>query len=93
MSKILRKRHKIKQHKSVLKKRSFWLMILLFVLISVVFYFVVVFDKFQIKKIIISGNEKITTNEIEKLVFEKIKKQVLFWKHGERRKKNQTIFG
>lgn len=78
MKRFVRKRHKIKQKKSTLKKPFFWLVILALIAIAIGVYFFIFFDGFQVKKIIISGNEKISTNVIKTLVSEKIKKQILF---------------
>lgn len=78
MNKAKRKPHKIKPKTSIFKRRTFWLVVLVFVLSATIFYFAVFFSGFQTKNIIISGNEKVATSDIEALVSEKIKKQILF---------------
>ncbi len=70
------KPHRIKRRKSIFRKPVFWLLFLFSFLVAGGIYFFVFFEKFQISKIIISGNEKVQTGELEKLVFEKIKQKL-----------------
>lgn len=72
-----RRRHKIKIKKSIFKKPFFWRIILIFVLVTTGIYFLVFFEKFQISKIIISGNEKVQTENLQKLILQKI--EINFW--------------
>lgn len=73
--KFKRKPHRIREKKSLLKKPIFWRMILLTILLAEIFYLVFFFDYFQIKKIIITGNEKITSQNIESLIAGKVKER------------------
>lgn len=76
---IKRKPHRIRVKKSFLKKPIFWRIVLLTILLAEIFYLVFFFDYFQLKKITISGNEKISSQNIKSLVAEKIKERVLFF--------------
>ncbi len=76
--KLRRKPHKIKTKRSIFKTKSFWYVILVVVLLVATIYFVIFFDKVQIKNIIISGNSKAPANQIESLVANEISKKVLF---------------
>ncbi|MBU2539818.1 FtsQ-type POTRA domain-containing protein [Patescibacteria group bacterium] len=76
---IKRRPHKIKAKKSLLKKPLFWRIVLIAILLAEIFYLVFFFDYFQIKNIVISGNEKAATSDIEALVSEKIKRPILFF--------------
>jgi len=73
-----RKPYRIKKKKSIFKSRIFWLSFLFFVLLGGAFYFFVFSSFFQIKQIIISGNQKVKTQEIEKVFNKRIKKKIIF---------------
>lgn len=75
---IRRKPHKIKTKTSILKTKSFWYTISAAVLLLAIFYFVVFFNKVQIKNIYVTGNIKTPTNQIESLILQKINKKILF---------------
>jgi cell division septal protein FtsQ len=77
MKKYARKRIKIKRKKSIFKKLFFWLIFLFLLLAISGIYFLVFFEKIQIKEINISGNEKIPARELQKYISEKIKQN--FW--------------
>ena len=70
-------KRKIKPKKSLLKAPVFWYSILLLVLIAAVLYFLLFFDKFQIKNIIISGTQKIETNDIKNIVLKETNKKLI----------------
>lgn len=74
---IKNKIQKIKPRKSIFKRPIFWRTVLFLVLVFVSFYFFVFFDKFQIQKIIISGNEKISSEKIENAVKNNINKKFI----------------
>jgi len=69
---IYRKPHRIKRKKSIFKKRFFWLSILFLIFLIGSCYFLFFSNFFEIKKIEISGNEKIKREEIESFLEEKI---------------------
>lgn len=70
--------HRIKRRKPILKRPVFWLMFFLLLLIVAATYFLVFFEKIQIKEINIYGNEKVSAEELKELVLEKIKQKFLF---------------
>ncbi len=75
----IKRRYKIKQRKPLFKKPLFWVAILLLFFFGTITYFFAFFDKFQIKQIIVSGNEKTSREEIENIVWKEIKKKILFF--------------
>lgn len=70
-------KRKIKPKNSLLKMPVFWYSALFLVLIVAVFYFLLFFDKFQIKNIIISGNQKIQSGQIENIVLQETNKKLI----------------
>lgn len=79
-SKIYRKLHRYKKRKSIYRNRFFGLGILIFVLSNVVFYSLFLSEIFQVKKINISGLEKIPTELIQLRVEQKLENHILFFK-------------
>jgi len=67
-----RKPHRIKRKKSIFKKRFFLLFFPPFLFLSLIIYFVLFSNFFEIKKIEISGNEKVDKKNIEEFLGEKI---------------------
>lgn len=78
MVRYKRKPYKVRQKKSVLKKKAFWYFILIIIIFGTASYFLLFFDKFQIKYIVVSGNNKVSTEEIENLVLKDITKHIVF---------------
>lgn len=77
---IKNKIYKIKPKKSILKKMWFWLLILFAVLVLSISYFILFYPKFQVKNIVISGNEKVNAQDLQKLVLENINTGLVkFW--------------
>jgi cell division protein FtsQ len=74
-----RKPYRIKKKKSVLKSRFFWLGVLVLMIFGGIFYLICFSSPFQIKEIKISGNEKVSFEDIQKITEEKIKKKILFF--------------
>lgn len=75
----MRKRHRIKPKKSILRRPIFWFSLLFLILAGAIIYFVVFWQGFQIKNIIISGNQKVVTSEREQLVSTQADKNFLFF--------------
>ena len=73
---IKNKIHKIKPKKPVLKTPIFWIFILFLIAVFTALYFVLFYSGFQVENIIISGNEKIQSKDIEKIVFDNINKKI-----------------
>jgi len=71
----LKKRLRIKKRKPFYKKKGFWISILLLVFFGGVFYLIFFSKVFQIKEIRISGNERISTEDLRELINSKIEKK------------------
>ncbi len=65
MKKIYRKPHRYKKKNSILGNRFFWLGILVSFFIYSLFYFLFLSEFFQIKKIIVTGEEKVSKEDIK----------------------------
>lgn len=78
MAKYIRKPLRIKRKKNILKAPVFWLAFLILVVAGTMVYFLVFFGKVQVKTIIVSGNEKVSTSDIEGIVNNGINKKILF---------------
>lgn len=76
--KSFRKPYQVKRKKSILKNRFFWLGILFLVFIGILFYFFIFSSFFQVKRVIISGNEGVPKEEIKAFVEDNLEKKILF---------------
>jgi len=77
-----KKSYRIKKKKSILWifKSKIFLLFLLFLIISgTIFYFVVFSSFFQIKEIKISGNKKVSVEEIRNNIAEQVDKRIIFF--------------
>lgn len=74
-----RKPYRAKKKKSIFKNRFFWLGILVLIIFSGGFYLICFHSFFQIKAVEISGNEKVSIENLENLLYEKISQKVLFF--------------
>lgn len=74
-----RKPYRIKRKKSILKSRFFWVGALGLVVLIGVFYLICFCSFFQIKKIEISGNQKVKTEALENLIEKEISKKILLF--------------
>ncbi len=78
-----RKRHikkriyRTRPKKSILKKAWFWLSILAIFVVLAVSYLLLFFSGFQVSEVIVSGNEKIGTGQLEKIAFNDINKKII----------------
>jgi cell division septal protein FtsQ len=75
-----RKPHRYKKKRPILSKRFFWLGILFLIVVGAVFYCLFFLNAFQVEKIIVSGEEKVSKEEIEFLVEARIENRVLFFR-------------
>jgi len=75
-----RKPYRVKKQKSIFGNRFFWLGILILVFLSSIFYLLFFSEIFQVEKIIITGNKKVSTEDIEFLIEKKLEKKILFFK-------------
>jgi len=78
MVKNFRKPYKVKRKKSIISYRFFWLGILIFVILFSIFYFLFFSQTFQIEKIIITGEKKVSKENLKLLVEEKLEKKMFF---------------
>jgi len=69
--------YKIRPKKSIFKKPAFWFLLLFLILISTAVYFLLFYQKLQVKNIIISGNEKAGSQEIENIVLNETNKKII----------------
>src|SRR4030066_1952570 len=65
-----RKSHRYKRKKPIYRNRFFWFSVLFSIIIASLFYFVFFTPTFKIKEIVISGNQKVSTESIENIVQE-----------------------
>ena len=72
-----RKPHKIRRKTSVLKNRYFWLSLLTLVIFGASSYFLFFSEFFQIKEIDVSGNQKITSEDIQNEIFSLVSKKII----------------
>ena len=69
--------HRIRPKKSIFKKPIFWFLLLFLILISTALYFLLFYQKFQVKNITNSGNEKANEQEIENIVLNETNKKII----------------
>ncbi len=67
-SHIKSKIHRIKPKKPIFTKLWFWIVILLLIVVSSVLYFLLFYSGIQFKNIIVLGNQKVISKDIENLV-------------------------
>lgn len=79
-NKPLRRPYRIRKKKSILKNKFFWIIFVFLVIGGSIFYSLLFIDFFQIKKITISGEEKVSNTEIKSVIENDITKKVLFFK-------------
>ncbi len=77
-AKFKRKHYRIKRKKSFLQNRFFWTLLFGLLIGSSFLYFFFLSSVFQIKKIEISGNEKVPLNDIRELIEKEITTNLLF---------------
>jgi cell division septal protein FtsQ len=73
------KPHRHKRKKSILRNRFFWLGILILFSVGAIFYFLFLSETFQTGKIIVTGGEKVSKEEIERIVEGKLENRILFF--------------
>lgn len=80
MRRTYRKPYRLKNKKSVFRNRFFWIGFFISTFIIFSFYFLFIFDLFQIKKITIAGEKTISKEEINSAVEGKLDKKIFFFK-------------
>ena len=78
MKQSFRKPHRLVRKKSIFRNRFFWLSILFLFIIAGTFYLICFFSFFQIKEIIITGNQKIPSESIISIAEKGIEQEILF---------------
>ncbi len=73
------KRYKIKKKRSIFRSKFFWFSLLIILLLSGIFYFFFLSPVFQIKRIEIMGNNKVSTEEIRVVVLDNYPRKILFF--------------
>lgn len=74
-----KKPYRLRKRKSILKSRFFWLAILILIIFGGIFYLICFYSFFQVKEIKISGNEKVSSENLENLLTGKINQKILFF--------------
>jgi len=80
MKKTFKKPYRVKRKKSIFRYRFFWLGVLFFFIISAIFYFLFFSEVFQVEKIIVTGEERVSKENLKLLVEEKLEKKIFFLK-------------
>src|SRR4030042_4606564 len=75
-----RKPRRFKRKKSILRNRFFWLGILTTLIIGAIFYFLFFLETFQVKQTIITGENKVSKENIKLLTEKKLENRLLFFK-------------
>src|SRR4030042_2386078 len=75
-----RKPRRFRKKKSILRNRFFWLGILIILIIGAIFYFLFFSATFQVKQVIINGENKVSKEKIEASAEKKIENKILFLK-------------
>jgi len=76
--KTYRKPHRVRKKKSIVKNRFFWLTLLILLFLGTFLYFLFFSPFFQIKEILISGNEEISAEKVKNIVEKNLEKKILF---------------
>jgi len=76
--KRFRKPHRIKKRKPLLKGRFFWNIIFILTIIGGGFYFFAFSDFFRIKEVVITGQQRIVSEDIKLALQQELKKSLLF---------------
>jgi len=74
-----RRPHRIRRKRQVLKSRFFWFSILFLIIFGGIFYFFALSDFFQIKKIIITGEQKVSAKDLKSIVESGLGGKILFF--------------
>lgn len=82
--------HRIKPRRSIFKTPWFWMGLFFLIIIFSILYLVVFYSGVQVENIVISGNHKISSKEIEGLVLNNINNKIL--QFGEMNINSKSIF-
>ncbi len=87
---IKSKIHKIKPKHSILRRPVFWILFLFLIIILFAFYIFIFYSGLQVKNVIISGNEKAQSKDIEDFIFGNVDK--IFLEAGNLKLTSKNIF-
>ena len=79
MAKSYRRPHNYRKKKSIIRNRFFWLTIFALGLIGFSFYFFFLSDAFQVEKVTIRGENKVSKEDIGSLIEGKLENRFLFF--------------
>lgn len=74
---LKRSLYKTKPKKNIFKMPIFWYSLLVLILIFTAIYFLIFYSKFQVKEIIISGNEKVDSKVLEEKISDNVDKKFI----------------
>lgn len=80
MAKTYRKPHQFKRKKPFFRSGFFWLGLLIIIILSSVFYFLFFYTTFQVGKINISGENKVSKDNILSIIENKLEQKIIFFK-------------
>lgn len=80
MTKTFRRPHSYKRKKSIFRGRFFWLGALIFVFIGSIFYCLFLSETFQIKKVIITGEKKVSAEELKQFIENRLESRIFFFR-------------
>ncbi len=78
-SQRFRKPYRFKKKRSILRNRFFWLFLLILIVFLTVFYLICFYSPFQIKEVEISGNQKVSTDNVRNSAEINLPKKILFF--------------
>lgn len=73
-----KRKFRIKKKKPFYKKKGFWVFVLCFSVFAALFYFLLFAQTFQIKELQLSGNKKVSGEELREIVETEIETKVIF---------------
>ena len=68
---------RIKPKKSIFTRLWFWIIVLSLIIVAFAFYFFMFYSGVQVKNIVIHGNQKVASEDIENLILENINNKIL----------------
>src|SRR4030042_4198130 len=80
MAKIYRKPHRFKRNKPFFRNGFFWLGLLIIIIFSSAFYFLFFYQTFQVETINISGESKVSKDNILSIIENKLEQKIIFFK-------------
>ena len=79
MVRSYKKPYRVRRKKSILKNRFFWFGILTLLILGEIFYLICFSSFFGLEKVVISGNETVSQEDIELIIEENLEKKILIF--------------